>query len=390
MPKQVITLIIFTGLLMSLGCVNKPNGASDKALPEIAVHPENFDTTIHGKKVKLYTLQNDNGMMVQVSNYGAIIVSIIMPDDKGNHYDFAMGYDNIHDYLHDPYHFGCIIGRYANRIGKGQFVIDGKKYQLPLNAEKHSIHSGPDHFGTKVWDANKSDDTLSLHYRAGHMENGLPGNLDVSLKYVLTENNELETIYTASTDKKTLVNLTNHTFLNMKGEGNGRILDHRVKIKADKFVEIDSTKISTGYLMPVAGTPFDLREEIAVRKGLFEDHEQLKFNNGYGHCWVLSEDKNEKPVYAATVKSPGSGFMVSFYTTEPGMQFYTGNHFDGDVKGKSGKVYVQFGGLTLEPEIFPDAPNHDNFPSAILNPNETYFHKTVMAFEHRESLRSHQ
>jgi aldose 1-epimerase len=369
--------ILFIGIWFISGC----NMKNDADLPAIAVDSKDFNRIIDGKPVELFNLINENGMVVQISNYGASIVSIILPIEDDNFIDVALGYNSIEDYLNDEFYLGCIIGRYANRIANGTFSLDSKEYQLPLNDNNHSIHSGPDHFGTKVWDAEQSGDTLLLEYLSPHMEQGFPGDLKVELMYILTNDNALEIIYRAKTNLKTVVNLTNHTYLNLNGEGNGTILDHQLQIDGDRIVEINPEKISTGKFLPVQNTPFDFHNETAIGARMNDDHIQLAYNNGYGHCWVLSDEKQKRLKFAASVTSFLSDISLKFYTTEPGIQFYTATHFPDNLIGKSGRFYAKYGGITLEPQLFPDSPNHKHFPSAILEPGEEYYHKTVMAFE---------
>ncbi len=336
--------------------------------------------------IKLYTFTNSSGAQLKVTNYGAIITSIIVPDRDGNMADVALGYDRVEDYINavDKPYFGAIVGRYGNRIANGQFTLNGETYTLAKNNPPNHLHGGIIGFDKVVWDAKLVDGEgwsgLELSYTAKDKEEGYPGNLEVTVTYKWTDSNELVVAYVATTDKATPVNLTQHTYFNLKGEGNGTILDHELMINAKKFTPVDSTLIPTGELADVAGTPFDFTTAKPIGRDIGQQHEQLEFGLGYDHNFVLDRS-DERMTLAARVHEPTSGRTLLIRTTEPGIQFYCGNFLDGRLKGKSGKPYVHRGGFCLETQHFPDSPNQESFPSTILNPGEVYKTTTVFRFE---------
>ncbi len=334
--------------------------------------------------IKLYTLKNDHDMTVKVTNYGAIITSIVVPDRDGEPGDVVLGYNNVEGYINavDKPYFGAVVGRYGNRIAKGKFTLDGETYSLAVNNGENSLHGGIIGFDKVVWTVKSADDhSIKLNYLAKDMEEGYPGNLNVTVTYTVTDDNELVIDYHATTDKATPVNITQHTYFNLKGEGEGKILDHELKLKATKYTPVDKSLIPTGETPSVAGTPFDFTTSKAIGRDIGDDNEQLAFGGGYDHNWVLDKDgESDKPTLAAEVFDPTSGRMLTVSTTEPGIQFYCGNFLDGRLKGKSGKTYVHRGGFCLETQHFPDSPNQPNFPSTILRPAETYQTQTVFAF----------
>lgn len=332
-------------------------------------------------KIRLFTLKNSAGMEVGVTNFGAIITSIKVPDRDGKMADVTLGYNDVADYINavDKPYFGAVVGRYGNRIAKGKFTIDGKEYSLPINNDPNSLHGGIIGFDKVVWDAEKvGDNGVKLTYHAKDMEQGYPGNLTCTVTYTLTDENEIVIDYHATTDKATPVNLTQHAYFNLKGEGEGDILDHELMINADHYTPVDSTLIPTGEIAPVEGTPFDFREAKPIGRDINDENEQLKFGLGYDHNWVLKEGDGMK--LAATLYEPTSGRMLEVTTTEPGVQFYCGNFLTGVLKGKSGKPYVHRGGLCLETQHYPDSPNQPEFPNTILKPGDTYESKTIFKF----------
>jgi aldose 1-epimerase len=335
-------------------------------------------------EIQLFTLKNSKGMEVKVTNFGAIITSIKVPDRNGQFADVTLGYDDVAEYINavDKPYFGAVVGRYGNRIAKGKFTIDGKEYSLPINNDPNSLHGGIIGFDKVVWDAETvGDNGVKLTYLAKDMEQGYPGNLTATVTYTLTDDNEIVVDYHATTDKATPVNLTQHAYFNLKGEGEGAILDHELVINADRYTPVDETLIPTGELAPVAGTPFDFRQAKTIGRDIEQAHEQLKFGGGYDHNWVLNREKGDGELeLAATLYEPKSGRMLEVLTTEPGVQFYCGNFLTGVLKGKSGKPYVHRGGLCLETQHYPDSPNQPNFPDTILKPGETYESKTVFKF----------
>ena len=335
--------------------------------------------------IKLYTLKNESGMTVRVTNYGAIVTSIIVPDRNGKQADVALGYDRVEDYINavDKPYFGAIVGRYGNRIAKGEFTLDGETYSLLKNNGENHLHGGAIGFDKVVWTVDEyvEGQALTLSYLAKDKEEGYPGNLQLKITYTLADNNSLVVDYHATTDKATPVNVTQHTYFNLKGEGQGTILDHQLMLNAKKFTPVDESLIPTGEMPTVAGTPFDFTTPKAIGRDIAQQNEQLVFGLGYDHNWILDTDGQEGELsLAAKVHEPSSGRVMEIYTTEPGIQFYCGNFLDGRLRGKSGKPYVHRGGFCLETQHFPDSPNQPNFPSTILKPGETYDSKTVFKF----------
>lgn len=340
-----------------------------------------FDKNIDGKQVKLYHLKGKGNIQVAITNYGAKIVSLLAPDKQGQLADVELGYDNIDQYVNTKErYYGGIVGRYGNRIAKGKFKVDGKEYTLAVNNGVNHLHGGKKGFNDVVWDAEQPNDhTLKLHYLSKDGEEGYPGNLDITLTYELTDSNEVKIDYSATTDKATVVNLTNHSFFNLHGAGNGDINDHIMYINADKFTPVDSTLIPKGKLEAVKGTPMDFTTPTKIGERVDADFEQLKFGKGYDHNYVLNK-KGKELSLAATVEEPQSGRFLEVWTTEPGVQFYGGNFLDGTDKGKEGKTYGHRGAFCLETQHFPDSPNQPSFPSVVLKPGETYTSTCVYKF----------
>ncbi|HBU37995.1 MAG TPA: galactose-1-epimerase [Planctomycetaceae bacterium] len=335
--------------------------------------------------IKLYTLKNESGMTVRVTNYGAIVTSIIVPDRNGKQADVALGYDRVEDYINavDKPYFGAVVGRYGNRIANGEFTLDGETYSLLKNNGENHLHGGAIGFDKVVWTVDEyvEGQALTLSYLAKDKEEGYPGNLQLKITYTLADDNSLVVDYHATTDRATPVNVTQHTYFNLKGEGQGTILDHQLMLNAKKFTPVDESLIPTGEMPTVAGTPFDFTTPKAIGRDIGQQNEQLVFGLGYDHNWILDTDGKEGELsLAAQVHEPSSGRVMEIYTTEPGIQFYCGNFLDGRLRGKSGKPYVHRGGFCLETQHFPDSPNQPNFPSTILKPGETYDSKTVFKF----------
>jgi len=340
---------------------------------------EDFDS------IKLFTLKNENGMTVKVTNYGAIITSIVVPDRDGKMADVALGYNRVEDYINavDKPYFGAVVGRYGNRIANGEFTLNGETYSLLKNNGANHLHGGAVGFDKVVWDAdfNPSKNTVSLRYVAKDKEEGYPGNLQLRVSYTLTNNNAIVVNYHATTDKATPINVTQHTYFNLKGEGQGTILDHELMLNAKKFTPVDESLIPTGKMPRVMGTPFDFTTAKAIGRDIGQENEQLRFGLGYDHNWILDKSgKKDELTLAAQVHEPSSGRVMEIHTTEPGIQFYCGNFLDGRLKGKSGKPYIHRGGFCLETQHFPDSPNQPNFPSAILKPGEVFQSQTVFKF----------
>ena len=382
MPKSVTPLLmqhayeIFTVLFASLcatflmGCTT--GGISGGGSPS-QITREPFGKTADGTPVEIFTLRNSHGCEVRIMNYGGIVQSFVAPDRHGNMGDVVLGYDNLDSYIKESPFFGAMVGRYGNRIAKAKFTLNGKEYTLAANNNGNSLHGGKKGFDKVVWQAKMlatpGGPALELHYVSKDGEEGFPGNLDVTATYTFTDDNSLRLDYVATTDQDTIVNLTQHSYFNLALEGD--ILKHEVMIDADRFTPIDSTSIPTGELRPVQGTPFDFRKRTPIGARINDDNEQLKLGNGYDHNWVINRKGNELKL-VARVHDPATGRVLEVSTTEPGLQFYTGNFLNGRLTGKGGRVYTRRCAFCMEPEHFPDSPNHPEFPSVVLKPGQTY------------------
>ncbi|MDD7983473.1 galactose mutarotase [Lentisphaera marina] len=346
----------------------------------MSITAENFTA------IKLYTLQNEQGTTVKITNFGAIITSIITADRDGNFADIALGHNSLDEYLTavDKPYFGAIAGPYANRIAKGQFTLNGKTYQLATNNGENHLHGGNIGLDKVIWSATelKGEEFsgLQLKYTSKDGEENYPGEVKFTLEYKLWDNNDLEITYHATSDQDTPITLTNHSYFNLKGEGNGDVLDHLVYINADHYTPTDSTAIPTGEIAPVANTPFDFTNEKTIAPVISASHQQIEYGNGFDHNFVLNKNDDEKMSLAASVYESSSGRFMEVFTEEPGIQFYTGNYLDGRLKSKAGKNYIQRGGLCLETQHFPDSPNQENFPSTILKAGDVYSSKTIYSF----------
>ena len=348
------------------------------------VTKQSFGKTADGESVDLYTLKNFNGVEVKITNYGGIIVSFRVPDRNGKIDDVVLGFNDLDTYLKGHPYFGAIIGRYGNRIAKGRFTLNGVEYKLAVNNGENHLHGGIKGFDKVVWtgqeSSTKADPAVVLTYVSKDGEEGYPGNLSVRVVYTLTANNELRMDYSATTDKDTVVNLTNHAYFNLAGEGNGDILSHRVKINGARFLPTDAGSIPTGELRKVAGTPFDFTKDVtAIGARINDDEEQLKLGNGYDHTWIINGRAGTMRM-AAQAYEPTSGRWLEVWTTEPGMQFYTGNFLDGTLTGKSGKLYPRRSGFCFETQHYPDSPNHPAFPTTTLKKGATYKSTTIYRF----------
>jgi aldose 1-epimerase len=336
-----------------------------------------------GTPVEIYTL-SDDACEVRIATYGGIVVSIKTPDRSGKLADVVLGFDDIDGYVANfngpgDAFFGALIGRYANRVAHGSFVLDGKKYSLPLNNGENSLHGGPHGFNNVVWKAKPVADGVELSYLSKDGEAGYPGNLSATVRYTLVKSN-LRIEYSATTDKDTVVNLTNHSYFNLAGQGD--ILNHQLTLHASRFTPVDAGLIPTGELKSVESTPFDFRKATAVGARIDANDEQLKLGRGYDHNWVL-DSGGGKLAEAAVVYDPGSGRVLRVLTDQPGIQFYTGNFLDGSIKGKGGKPLELHSALCLETQHFPDSPNHPAFPTTELKPGERYHTVTVYGFSAR-------
>lgn len=360
-------------------------GCATTSGPILQVSREPFGTTADGTPVELFTLRNHRGAEARISNYGGIVVSLKVPDRNGQLGDVVLGYDKLADYIKETPYFGCLVGRYGNRIARGHFSLDGRVYTLATNNYPNHLHGGNKGFDKVVWQAKTlatvDGPALELQYVSKDGEEGYPGNLSVTALYTLTADNALKLQYTATTDKDTIVNLTQHSYFNLAGMGD--ILGHVVMIPADKFTPVDSTLIPTGVLQPVEGTPFDFQTPTAIGARINQDNEQLKFGKGYDHNWVINKPMGEFGLMAR-VFEPTTGRVLEVLSTEPGLQFYSGNFLDGTLKGKGGWIYQFRNGFCMEPQHYPDSPNQPNFPSVVLKPGQTYRNTIMYRFSARK------
>lgn len=349
----------------------------------MGIRKDRFGKTIDGIKVDLYTLTNTQGMQALITNYGATLVSLKVPDRYGKLLDVTLGYDSLEEYLRSGYYFGCIVGRYANRIAGGKFGLHGKEYTLIKNEGDNHLHGGTRGFDKVIWQSENpvvgTDQALTLKYFSQHGEEGYPGNLIVTVTYRLTDKNDLSIEYEAQTDQPTIINLTHHSYFNLAGSGSGDILGHALTIFADKFTPVDNRLIPTGELRSVRDTPLDFRQSAEIGARIEQDDEQLILGNGYDHNWVLNKEEGELAL-AGRVFESKSGRTMEVYTTEPGIQFYSGNFLRNQIKGKGDQIYHRHGGFCLEAQHFPDAPNRPQFPSTVLEPGEKYKQTTIYHF----------
>lgn len=370
-------IMLTMGLLTACGGNGEQAGQTNTQ-DGVTIESEPFGTMEDGREVTLYTLRNENGTEVEITNFGGIVTAIRTADAEGNLDNVVLGFDSLEKYLgNDPY-FGAIIGRYGNRIANGTFTIDGTEYTLATNDGDHHLHGGVKGFNSVLWDARPMDDgSLQLTYLSEDGEEGYPGNLDVTVTYSLTNEDELKIDYKATTDEPTPVNLTNHSYFNLSGHPDSTILDHRLMIHANRYTPVDEGLIPIGQIVPVEGTPFDFTEfhRIGARIDQVE--------GGYDHNFVLNDTASDSMVHAATLYSPQSGRQMKVFTTEPGLQFYSGNFLDGSLQGPDGTSFVKHAALCLETQHFPNSPNEPEFPSTILRPGEQYHTVTVYQFSTR-------
>ncbi len=364
--KNLLYPVVALGLLAS--CTSTP----DKQLTKSGLDPEAFKAEFRGDSTALYTLTNASGMEVCITNFGGRVVSVMVPDRDGNYRDVVLGFDSIVN----KSDFGAAIGRYANRINQGTFVLDGDTVSLPKNNFGHSLHGGTD-MGTLGWQyrvytaSQLNDSTLELTLTDADGNNGYPGTVEAKVVYSLTADNTLDIDYTATTDKPTVINMTNHSYWNLGGDASQDILGHELTVNADNYTPVDSTFMTTGEIAPVAGTPFDFTTSKAIGRDIAADNEQLRNGNGYDHNWVLNTKGNDS-LAAVELFNPANGINLTVYTNEPGIQIYTGNFLDGTATGKGGTVYNQRAAVCLETQKYPDTPNKPEWPSATLRPGETY------------------
>lgn len=345
-----------------------------------------YGKTQDGLSVDIFTLKNSNGMTAEITNFGGILVSLLVPDKNGRYDDVVLGFDKLDDYLKSGPYFGALIGRHANRIEGARFEINGIEYKVFKNEGENHLHGGLKGFDKAVWQAeivkNGPDESLALSYLSKDGEEGYPGNLDVKVTYTLTDDNALRIDYFAVSDKDTVINLTNHSYFNLSGHRSGDVLRHELKINSDKFTVIDKYSIPTGEIRDVKDTPMDFTERTPIGPGLSSNYEQIVFGNGYDHNWVLNF-RSEKPEKAAEVFDPDSGRIMEVCTTSPGVQFYSGNYLDGSRVCKDGARYDKRSGLCLETQYFPDSLNQKHFPSPIFKAGQQYKHTTIYKFANK-------
>ena len=374
-------LIWLLAIVAVVGCTQKQKEAPAEQETLSGLKKSDFQSVVNGDSTDLYVLTNANGVEVTLTNYGGRIVSVMVPDREGNMKDVVLGFENIDDYVNVDNNFGATIGRYGNRIANGKITVEGVEYQLPQNNFGHTLHGGPEGFDKQVFTAEQiNNQTVVFTYLSKDGEANFPGNLDVKVTMTLTDDNAIDLQYEATTDKETVVNLTNHSYFNLSGDGNNTILNDSLTIHADAFTPVDNTFMTTGEIAPVEGTPMDFRTPTAIGARIDNyDFEQLKNGDGYDHNWVLNT-KGDVTQVAATVYSPATGIVLDVYTDEPGVQVYTGNFLDGTVTGKHGAVYAKRNAICLETQKYPDSPNKPDWPSPYLKPGEKYTSRCIYKF----------
>lgn len=382
MKKIGGSLFIFLTVLCIFGCNKKENNNKTHSDHMENVQVSDYGVTAKGDSVKQYTLTNKNGMKVEVINYGGIITSLMAPDKNGKYQDVVLGFTKPEDYFNgNPYFFGALIGRYGNRIANAKFILEGKTYELDKNDGPNSLHGGKEGFDTKIWTVEPVKDaqfpTLKLTYVSADGEEGFPGKLTTTVLYTLTDDNALEISYEATTDKATVVNLTQHSYFNLSGNFTQSITDHELQLNAEKFLPVNSTIIPTGEEKDVKGTPFDFTVSKPIGKDIGSNDEQIRLGQGYDHNWIL-EGKGLRTI--ATVYHPATGRMMEVMTDQPGVQFYSGNFLDGKYETKTGGKYEKRNGFCLETQHYPDSPNQKAFPSTELKPGQKYQTKTIYKF----------
>jgi aldose 1-epimerase len=371
--KLLILIALLPAIAMAFGGSARPQPSGTRK--------QEFGKLADGRQASLYILSNKNGMEAAITNYGATLVSLKVPDRQGKLADVVLGYDNLEGYVSDKSYLGVTVGRYANRIGHARFTLDGKTYQLAKNDSDNTLHGGAVGFNKQLWDAKEvpGEQAVRFHYLSKDGEENFPGNLSVQVTYALTDANELKIDYAATTDKDTVLNLTNHAYYNLKGQGQGDILQHQLTLHADRFTPVDAGLIPTGELRAVQGTPFDFTAAHTIGERINHNDEQLKLGRGYDHNFVLNGKMGTlRP--AAQVYEPTTGRMMDILTTEPGIQLYSGNFLDGTIHGKAGKVYNHRYAFCLETQHFPDSPNQPQFPTTELKPGQRFHSTTVMKF----------
>ena len=370
-----------------LGNCKNPKNDTKMRKNKVSITKSFYGKTKDNKKVDLYSFKNENGMQVDIINYGGIITSLKVPDKNGETENIVLGYSKLKDYINENPYFGSIIGRYGNRIAKGKFNLNGNQYTLATNNDENHLHGGNIGFDKVIWEAetkiNSNSSSLILKYLSRDMEEGYPGNLYTTVTYKITNDNSVEIKYEAQTDKTTVINLTQHSYFNLSGDFNQSILNHKVKINADQFLPVNKSLIPTGNKLNVSMTPFDFRNYKEIKKDINADDLQLNYGNGYDHCWVLNDYKNGYRLVASAFHEE-SGRLMEVYSDQPGLQFYTGNFLDGSLPQKEEGFYNFRSGFCMETQHFPNSPNQPDFPSVTLNPNEKYNSKTTYKFKIKE------
>jgi aldose 1-epimerase len=383
MVRRSCLVIVLAAAVACGGPSKKEPTAAPEPEKKASVTSASFGELPGGPTLTIYTLTNVNGIEVRTMPYGAILVSVRVPDKTGRLDDVVLGFDRVDGYAGTHPYFGAIVGRYGNRIANGRFTLDGQTFSLATNNGPNALHGGLKGFDKKVWTAELVDTNgnVGVTYRMDSPDGdeGYPGAVHVQVTYLLTANNDLSVEYEATSDKATPINLTQHSYFNLAGEGRGDILNHRLTIDADRFTPVDATLIPTGDQRSVEGTPLDFRRPATIGARIDADDEQLRFGGGYDHNFVLNRDRDGL-IHAARLEEPTSGRTLDVSTTEPGLQFYSGNFLDGTITGKAGHVYAKRSGLCLETQHFPDSPNHPGFPSTIIRPGERFRSKTVFTF----------
>ena len=382
--KSLSLLIALGGMMISCSSGektgNSANTPEENYVIKSGLNTENLKTVINGKEVELYTLTNSNGMEACITNYGGRVVSLMVPDKEGNFRDVVLGHDSIGDYINIDGNFGALIGRYGNRINQGQFSIDSVTYKLPQNDHGHCLHGGPKGFHHKVWTVEEvTDSTLHLSLVSPDRDAGFPGNVKVDVVYTLTDDNALDIAYLATTDKPTVLNLTNHSYFNLSGDPSKDVMNDTVWFDANGYTPIDSSFMTNGEILAVDETPFDFRKPTTVGKRINMGNSQLKNGKGYDHNMVLRRGRDKKEP-AAYISNPESGIKMEVITPEPGIQFYTGNFLDGTVKGKNGIAYPRRAAICLETQHYPDSPNKPQWPSVVVRPGEKYTSQCTYRF----------
>ena len=363
-----------------LSCSSKQQQQEPKEEATLSgLYKSKFETEVAGQPTSLYVLKNAKGAEACVTNWGGRLVSVMVPDKNGKMTDVVLGYDSIQAYINSTGNFGALIGRYGNRIANGKFKLDGTEYTLPQNDKTNCLHGGPEGFDRQMWTANQtSPQSVELTYLSKDGEAGFPGNLNVKVTYTLTDDNAIDIQYEATTDKKTVVNLTNHSYFNLSGVPGSTIMDHQLSINADSYTPVDDNLIPTG-IAKVEGTPLDLRQPQTISAHIDDDFDQLTKAGGYDHNWVLNT-KGDVAQVAATVYAPTSGILMEVYTNEPGLQVYCGNMMNEKESGKHGTIYPRRGAICLESQHYPDSPNQADFPSTVLEPGQTYKSECIYKF----------